>query len=128
MIEFHLGDCVVVHGGHIGVVTRELGDNHLVWVDCLTCGWKLALKPEHLTLVRTAPPAHVHDWWKAVLLDKGTELPTIHDFWMCPSCGATSPGPTDNEALDPRAHPSSSVHQGGKRDVKEEGREAGVRA
>ena len=40
---------------------------------------------------------HVHEWEVATVLDR-RDL----DFWICLSCAKVSPGPTDNEHLDPR--------------------------
>ena len=44
---------------------------------------------------------HKHEWEKAATTEKKMDGHPI-DFWICLGCGKVSPGPTDNEALDPR--------------------------
>lgn len=51
---------------------------------------------EYWKAMSEAPAPCEHNWRVAVI--QGTN----HDLWVCMRCGATSPGPTDNEALDPR--------------------------
>lgn len=42
--------------------------------------------------------SHKHEWEKAAT----TERSEVLTFWVCISCGEISPGPTDNENLEPK--------------------------